>query len=418
MMHYSDICIVGAGISGLSCVNQLLESSVCNGLDIQVFDMNADVGGRVNSKNLDAEESIELGAGRYSPQLHPNFQRVMQSYDQKNDIYPFTELALKDNVQEKLRSTILSLIPMLKEHGKDSFLSFISSYLGEIEARKIIKSMGYDALFLPNISAEMAYDIIEKHPETQSFSKNALNQWFYASNGFTQLIGQMKAEAQSKGVSFTFDHRLISLIKQDDEYQLTFLNEANETVTHVARHVILAIPPSAMPKLALNFPEDWSQYRYGSLPLFKGFLFYDTPWWEPYQLVDKVIIADNPLRKIYFKSNKYIFFYTDSENASYWHDCLKNGEDEFLKEVHFHLADALDLTPAHIPFPKEHHHKHWPHGVEFCVDTAIEHPFALLHKENGVIACSDAYTSHCGWMEGGILSAKKSAGILIERLSK
>ncbi|PHV13489.1 FAD-dependent oxidoreductase [Chitinimonas sp. BJB300] len=418
MVHYVDICIVGAGISGISCVTQLLESPACNGLNIQIFDMNAGIGGRVDSKYLDAIESIELGAGRYSPQLHPNFQQAMQDYDQKNDIYPFTEVALKNSTQEKLRNTILSLVPMLKEHGNDSFLNFISSYLGEVEARKIIKSMGYDALFMPNISAEMAYDIIEKHPETQSFSKNKTNQWFYASGGFVQLMAQMKVQAQAKGVKFNFDHNLVSLQKKEDEYHLSFTNSANETLTYIARHVILAIPPSAMPKLGLNFPEDWSQYQYSSLPLFKGFLLYDAPWWQAQQLEDKVIITDNPLRKIYFKGSKYIFFYTDSENASYWHDSLRNGEEAYLKEVHFHLSEALDMADFSVPMPKEHHYKYWPHGVEFCVDTTIDHPFALLHKDNGVIACSDAYTSHCGWMEGGILSAKKSAGILIERLSK
>ncbi|OHX13344.1 flavin monoamine oxidase family protein [Chromobacterium sphagni] len=417
MKHRSDICIVGAGISGLSCATHLLESSACRGLSIRIFDMQAEAGGRIRSRSLDGKAAIELGAGRYSPQLHPHFQRMMQSYSQKSESYPFTQLKFKSHTQQKLKNAMRELSPRLKEHGKESFLNFVSRYQGKESAVGMIKSMGYDALFLPNISAEMAYDIVGKHPEIQSFTENDGNQWFSAEEGFNGLIAQMKDKVKAGGAKFSLGFRLLSVSRDDEGYCLSLVGEDGWQLTHHARHLILAIPPSAMATLNLNFPEEWSPSRYGSLPLFKGFLAYDEAWWKDYRLEDQVLIVDNPLRKVYFKSDKYVFFYTDSEMAGYWRARVADGEEGYLEQVRHHLADALGIAKDRIPQPSQHIHKYWAHGVEFCQDAAAEHPAALLHRDNGIIACSDAYTEHCGWMEGGLLSAREASGILLQRIA-
>lgn len=416
MTNYSDICIVGAGIGGLTCATRLITSSIARHLRIRVFDLNASVGGRIQSREIDREEIAELGAARYSPQLHPNFQKLMQGSGLPHAVYPFTEAVFNDRMEEKLKTTLHGLLPMLREHPDESFLDFLGHYLGPAEAARIIQATGYDALRLPAVSAAMAYDIIKKHPETQSLTENAANDWLYATDGYGELLAQQQGKAQAAGVEFRFKHRLLSVDKSGPDYQLAF-NHMGDTQVHRARHLIMAIPPTAMSRLNLDLRSGWSPYQYDSLPLFKGFLMFDEPWWRALGLTDKVLMADNPLRKVYFKGEKYLLFYNDSESATYWRDCLEQGEDVYLEHVRRHLQEVLPLNGQPLPPIKEHFYKHWPHGVEFCLETATEHPTALLHRD-GIIACSDAYTPHCGWMEGSLISSRQASDLLLERLNR
>lgn len=415
MSNYSDICIVGAGIGGLTCATRLISAAVAKHLRIRVFDLNATAGGRIQSRKIDGEEIAELGAARYSPQLHPLFQQLMQGSGLPHATYPFTQAVFPERVQEKLKATLLGLSSMLKEHPEDSFLDFVSHYLGPAEATRIIMATGYDALLLPIVSASMAYDIIKKHPETQNFTENAGNQWLYATGGYAQLLAQLQSQAQAGGVEFQMERRLLSVEKSGDDHMLAFSHKG-DTQMHRTRHLLMAIPPSAMARLNLDFPASWSPYQYDSLPLFKGFLTFDTAWWQELGLTDKVLMADNPLRKIYFKSDKYLLFYTDSESASYWRDSLEQGEEVYLERVRNCLQQALPLNGLPLPDIKGHFYKYWPQGVEFCLEPEAEHPAALLHPD-GIIACSDAYTAHCGWMEGGLISARQATSLLLERLS-
>ncbi|UTY57203.1 FAD-dependent oxidoreductase [Massilia sp. erpn] len=416
MTNYSDICIVGAGIGGLTCATQLINAAAGKNLRIRVFDLNTAVGGRIQSREIDEEEIAELGAARYSPQLHPNFQQLMQESGLAHAIYPFTEAVFREREQEQLKETLLSLSPMVKEHPDDSFLDFVSHYLGAEEATRIIKATGYDALLLPIVTAAMAYDIIKKHPETQNFTENAANQWRYATDGYSELLGQLQRQAQSGGVEFQLEHRLLSVKKVGAEYVLSF-SHMGDTLVHRSRHLIMAIPPSAMAGLDLDFPTTWSPFKYDSLPLFKGFLTFDKSWFQGLGLTDKVLMANNPLRKIYFKSDKYLVFYTDSKSATYWRDSLEQGEEVYLERVRSHLEEVLPLNGQPLPPIKTHFYKHWPHGVEFYLEPEAEHPPVLLHPD-GIISCSDAYTQHCGWMEGSLISARQATHLLLERISE
>ncbi|QSQ18291.1 flavin monoamine oxidase family protein [Myxococcus landrumensis] len=415
MTHHSDICIVGAGIGGLTCATRLASTRLINRLRIRVFDLNADVGGRILSRKLEGGEVTELGAARYSPQLHPRFQALMHRLQHPHETYPFTQAIFQDDMGGRLRTTLLSLLSMLEKHPDDSFLDFVSHYLGEAEARKTIKAMGYDALLLPMVSAPMAYGILQKHPETQGLIDDASNQWRYAPDGYGPLLARLQYQAQAGRVEFRMEHHLLSISRFGSGYTLVFRHKGN-TQTHRARHLILAIPPSAMTRLNLGFPTHWSPCQYGSLPLFKGFLTFKSAWWRDCHLTDKVLVVNNPLRKIYFKSEKYVQFYTDGENATYWRDCLDQGEDVYLNRVRACLEQVLPLGGKPLPSIKDHFHKHWSHGVEFCLGPAATQPTALLHR-TGVIACSDAYTPHGGWMEGGLLSAHQAIRLLRGQLS-
>ncbi|AGC43170.1 VioA - tryptophan 2-monooxygenase [Myxococcus stipitatus DSM 14675] len=415
MPHHSDICIIGAGIGGLTCASRLATSRLSNKLRIRVFDLNTHVGGRILSKRLHCGEITELGAARYSPQLHPRFQALMNCFQHPHEAYPFTHAIFQDGMRGQLRTTLLGLRSKLEKHPSDSFLDFVSHYLGATEARRIIKALGYDALLLPIVSAPMAYGILKNHPETQGLIEGEGNQWRYAPEGYGRLLARLQCQAQASRVEFRMEHHLLSISRFVKGYILAFSHKGN-TQIHRARHLILAIPPSAMTRLNLDFPAHWSPLQYGSLPLFKGVLTFDSAWWHDCHLTDKVLVVNNPLRKIYFKDEKYVQFYTDGDNATYWRDCLEQGEDVYLNRVRACMEQVLPLGGKSLPSIKDHFHKHWPHGVEFSLESTATQPTALLHR-TGVIACSDAYTPHGGWMEGGLLSAHQAIRLLLEQLT-
>jgi tryptophan oxidase VioA len=416
MDHTSDICIVGAGITGLSCAIALLKSTDGPNLNIQLYDLNPEVGGRIHSCHLRMGEIVELGAGRFSPQLHPLLTAVFQQHGQSSTPYPFTAPARQTQTQQRLKDILRQLKPELARNGKQPFFEFACRFLGKNQADSLVRALGYDALMLPSISAEIAYDIIEKHPETQGFVERPRRQWQHATQGLGAMVNALRRQAQTGGVQFHLQQRLSTVDSQSGQHLLSFVDVDGDSHQHRCRHLILALPPSAMSRLALDFPLRWSPYRYGSLPLFKAFLSYPHPWWLEFGLSNRMLIVDNPLRKIYFQSDRHVWFYTDSENAAYWRDIQTQGELYFLHTVREHLAQALHLPHKLLPMPQAHRAQYWPQGVEFCQDADPNHPPALIHADRGIIAASDAYTPHCGWMEGGLISGRAAADLLLARM--
>lgn len=417
MEHVSDISIVGAGITGLSCAISLQEAPECRGLTIRVFDSQPEVGGRIHSRPLWNGQAVELGAGRFSPSLHPLLAKVVRQHRQVSAHYPFTQPARPTETQQQLKATLHGLASALDTHGKQPFLSLARTLLGERRASQLVSDLGYDALRLPTISAKSAFDIIGTHPETQGFSAYPEHSWCYAPHGLAWLTNTLRRQAEAGGVRFHTGTRLSQLGHRDGRHQLYFTDTAHGAGSqHDCRHLVLALPPSAMTSLETGFPARWSPYRYGSLPLFKGFLFYAEPWWKPLGLADRFLIVDNPLRKIYFVGDSHIWFYTDSDTADYWRDIIACGESRYLGTVRRFLGQALQQADTRQPLPQQHQSRYWPHGVEFCIDDVADHPPALLEKDHGIIAASDAYTSLCGWMEGGLISGQAAAGLLLERL--
>lgn len=414
MDHLSDIYIVGAGITGLSCAIALLESPDCQGRNIQMFDIDSAVGGRIRSRALPTGEIVELGAARFSPPLHPLLTAAFQQQQQPSAPYPFTAPARQSETQQQMKDTLRWLASKLPGQEKRSFLVFASQHLGEDQADGLVRALGYDALRLPNVSAAMAFDIIGNHPEIQGFVDRPQRQWCYAVQGLSGLLASWLKQLVDGGVRIHTQQRLAYLGRRHGRHQLRFINtRSGSACQHQSRHVVLALPPSVMGALDLGFPQRWSPYQYGSLPLFKAFLTYAHPWWLSLGLSDQMLIVDNPLRKLYFAGDRHLWFYTDSAYANIWRDALRHGDTHFLSAVRAHLAQALHLPSHLLPMPQAHRCQYWPHGVEFCLAAGVDHPPALEQAKSGVIAASDAYTAHCGWMEGGLISGAAAAKMLL-----
>ncbi|MEN9657277.1 MAG: hypothetical protein RL571_742 [Pseudomonadota bacterium] len=417
MLNKKVISIVGAGITGLSCALKLAGSKITKGYTIHIFENGEKTGGRAHSIKVD-DFSIDLGAGRFSPALHPNVSKLVSELAENIEVFPFTKIAHPHPQHMGLKEVLDQLKPKIFSSYNESFFQFLCNHIGSEKSHAIINGLGYDSLFLPQISPKIAYDIIEKHPEIQCFSDNSSYEWFNLVDGFSVLVKSLYERAAVLGVEFNFEHKLVKLQTKSNSTLLEFSGSEQQEIWHKSTYTILALPPTAMSSLNIDFPSSWSDYTYGSIPLFKGFIFFDHPWWQDYNLENKVTIVDNPLRKLYFKSDKYIFFYTDSAYAEFWQEETKKGETEYINTVMNLISIALNISIKEIPRPVSHKFKYWPNGVEFALETSPEHP-PILSKNNGtIIAASDAYTSHCGWMEGGIIAGRNAAEHLLKQLEK
>ncbi|MDP5212115.1 FAD-dependent oxidoreductase [Pseudoalteromonas tunicata] len=409
------ISIVGAGVSGIICALTLANFHLGSKKTIRVFEHKRRVGGRAHAIKIQ-EQFIDLGAGRFSPQLHKNINELVAHFNIENESFPFTQLTRPQELHSQLKEILNKLKPMCDEHKDDSFINFLTAYLGEDQSKDIINALGYDSLALPFITPNIAYDIIEKHPEIQGFSDNAGYTWRNLKEGFCTLPQILYDRAVELGVEFHFDYELITIDNHEKTPALTLKTSNDDIVRITQGDMIVTLPPTAMSRLNCNFPQDWTHYTYGSIPLFKGFLFYEKPWWQDLSLTDHVIITNNPIRKLYFKDKRYIFFYTDSDFANYWQETSQHGEAHYLKTIKEFMADAIQCDVDHIPDPIEHTHKYWIHGVEFSKECSPTHPLSFVHKKSKIISASDAYTPHCGWMEGGVMAGKSAALKLLKRL--
>ncbi|WP_046351776.1 flavin monoamine oxidase family protein [Janthinobacterium sp. B9-8] len=417
MINNKVISIVGAGISGLSCALKLAGSKLTKDYTLRVFENGERIGGRAHSIKVD-DFSIDLGAGRFSPALHPNVAQLLSELKEEIEVFPFTKIVCPHPQHEGLKEILAQLKLKIENSHNESFFQFLCQHMGNEKSHAIINALGYDSLYLPQISPKIAYDIIEKHPEIQCFSENEGYEWFNLVDGFAALAKSLYQQAAKSGVEFYFEHQLINFQTKSANTLLEFAGSEQQEIWHNSAYTVLALPPTAMSSLNIDFPNSWSDFSYGSIPLFKGFIFFDHPWWKDYELENKVTIVDNPLRKIYFKSEKYIFFYTDSAYADFWLEETNKSEDEYINTVMGLIAKALNISIKELPRPVSNKFKYWPSGVEFALETSPDHP-PVLSKYNGkVIATSDAYTPHCGWMEGGIIAGRNAADHILKQLEK
>ncbi|WP_444931212.1 flavin monoamine oxidase family protein [Microbulbifer sp. SSSA002] len=416
LARYESVKIVGAGISGIVCALTLAKSKIGKNFSIKVFENTDRPGGRAHAVKVQ-NSFVDLGAGRFSSNLHHNVKKEIMNFGLSYEPFPFTKLWQSHEFHKSLKGVLRELKPLLVEHENDSFLDFLTFYIGGERAEKMIDALGYDSLSLPNITPRIAFDIIEKHPETQGFSDNSGDAWYNLEEGFSSLTEALYKQAIEYGVEFYFNHRLMSVDLDSTSPSFTFLKDGEKKVRVSGDYNVLALPPTVMSRLDCGFPQDWSDCTYGAIPLFKGFLFYDSPWWEELGLTDHVMITSNQLRKLYFKGDKYIFFYTDGDCANFWKDSSERGSEYYLKTVKELILDALPSPLNELPDPVDHTCKYWQHGVEFANEYGPQHPLSLVSKCSRIISTSDAYTPHCGWMEGGIMAGRNAAEIILSRVA-
>ena len=413
--------IIGAGITGMTAAYQLLR----NGYDGEVYicDSNSHASGRLQSVRIpDSDDVIELGAGRFHMRHHAAFNQLRLELGL--EVQPFNFPASyggmtagdssADGAEEFCR-LLGQLEANLADAREVRFTDFATSVLGKEGIRRLVALTGYDTLLNPSLPVAGGMSILRDHPEGQSYVTRETGQWFSIKGGFQSLLTELEQRLLDKvqlHYKTTVEH-ITALPESDFGYQLRVRSEgAARTIRCDA--IILATPLHGIHRIGGldGFRGLDGLENVESVPLLKGFCRFNTPWWRSKVAGGCCIINSTPLRKVYLSERgNLLWFYCDGESAQRTSRILDVNEDAILGLLEDHLGCRVPAEAVLEDFTW----KFWRQGIAFL---RSEKTGTDMFREvsNNVVVCSDIYTEHVGWLEGGLLSAQAGIQHLAHRM--
>lgn len=414
-----DYIIVGSGMAGLYLATELLRASPK--ARVAIYEKHAEVGGRVytfHKEVNDVDLQWEAGAGRISEDHHiimgllkrykltwspigggAQYKDTYESELEPNAFEPAIPIYLDTiaglPVEDLANNTIRKL--MTKVHGATR----AENYLIRFPYRAEIDIMRADAaleLFKVDLGGRTKYGVCVE--------------------GLSALIGAMRKDIEKRGGVFHMEHKLIRVGKEG----VAFLHDGEE-VRVSARHYILALPCEAL-KHVKPFT-NWETLKhlqmtpllrfYGSFPKDE-----DGKIW--YEKFGGRIVTSTPVRYIIPgnpANGSMHMSYTDTQDAQYWIDKLKDvGEKKVGEEM---LAELRKLLQPSIPPPRFVKAHAWDHGVtywlpgKYSVKELSKGALTPFPKDLPTVhVCGESFSLRQGWMEG----AAEHAALLLPKLLK
>jgi len=406
--------IIGAGITGMTAAYQLLR----DGYDGEVYicDSNSQASGRLQSVRVpDSDDVIELGAGRFHICHHAEFNQLRLELGLEVQPFNFpasyggmaTGSSSADGAKEFCR--LLGLLEAnLPGACETKFTDFAISVIGEEGLRRLVAITGYDTLSNPSLPVSGGMSILRDHPEGQSYVTRDTDQWFSIKGGFQSLLTELERRLANR-VQLHYQttvKSITSLTEPDCGYQLRVSSEGKEKIIGCDA-IMLAAPLHGIHRIAGldRFSGLDGLENLESVPLLKGFCRFSKPWWRSSLAGGRCVINATPLRKVYLsEQGNMIWFYCDGESA------LRTS-----KILDFNEAAILELLEAHLGCPvptdavlEDFTWKFWRQGISFLRSQKTGTD-KFREVSNKVVVCSDIYTEHVGWLEGGLLSAYAGA---------
>lgn len=272
-----------------------------------------------------------------------------------------------------------------------------------------------------------------------------------------------KRFADQDGCSVHMEHTAlgldtITLADGSPGVALQVADAAGVTRTVHARHVILAMPRRSLellePAGAVLGDPGFQQLltTVTPIPLFKAFVAYHEPWWEPLGIASGRSVTDLPLRQVYYwssvpnRSSVLLATYDDTTNVGFWQGLA--GEDvpryglrldhlpseardhvlqdlggdnavdhdapaPLIEELHRQMKEVHGLPGAPAPYagiyqdwigdPYGGGVNFWNIGVKsWEVIPQMVKPVAGAP----VYVCGEAYSDAQGWVEGALRTAE------------
>ena len=413
--------VIGAGITGLTAAYQLLR----NGYDGEVYicDSNNQASGRLQSVPIpDSEDVIELGAGRFHIRHHAAFNRLRLELGL--EVQPFNFPASyggmaignssEDGSQEFCR--LLSLLEANLAGTREArFTDFAVSVIGTQGLRRLVAITGYDTLSNPSLPVAGGMSILRDHPEGQSYVSRQTDEWFSIKGGFQSLLTELEQRLANRVQLHykTTVEAITALPEPECGYQLRVRSKGMES-TICCDAIILATTLHGIHRMGgLDcFSGLDGLDNLESVPLLKGFCRFSNPWWRTNTASGRCVINSTPLRKVYLSERgNLIWFYCDGESALRTSRILDFNEAAILELLEDHLGCRVPTDAVLEDFTW----KFWHQGISFLRSEKTGTD-KFREVANKVVVCSDIYTEHVGWLEGGLLSAQAGTQYLAHRM--
>lgn len=425
-----DIAIIGGGVSGLYAADRLHQ--LLPNHTVRIFERTNAVGGRILSEPLTTlQEHVDLGAGRYNARRHLRLHKLIGElgipcapFDY--DIAPFQN-GLFDSTREKIRELCKELRCFFEEcTPKDqecwSFWEGASRYLGDIKSAFIIAASGYDSLRNPKLPFKHGMDILLNHPETSSLASDVRDEWLAPMNGFQSVPERLASNlARVCPIEFHCSLRAIQPLPAGSrsDMRLHFesavgkkIVETKQVIHASSLHDFLQVDGCRLSAaIARNIVD---------VPLIKGCVEYEVPWWQSMDIAGRCFTNSSPFRKVYFpRRSPYLLIYADGEAAIALRE-LAQDRDRALKQFESVIRNAIpfDLLDGIGAQPVGQRWQFWERGISFWDGGLNLFPDDMWSYAPNIHVCSDLFTEHVGWVEGGIVSAEAAVSRVASQLQR
>ena len=413
--------VIGAGITGMTAAYQLLREGYDG--EVYICDSNSHASGRLQSVRIpDSEDVIELGAGRFHIRHHSAFNQLRLELGLEAQPFSFpasyggmtTGNSSEDGAEEFCR-LLRRLEANLAGTHEARFTDFAISVIGKEGLRRLVAITGYDTLSNPSLPVAGGMSILRDHPEGQSYVTRETAQWFSIKGGFQSLLAELERRLLNR-VQLHYNttvEAITPLPEPECGYQLRVRSEGVES-TIGCDAIILATTLHGIHRMGgLDcFSGLDGLENVESVPLLKGFCRFSKPWWRTNVASGRCVINSTPLRKVYLpERGNLLWFYCDGESALRTSRILEFNEAAILELLEDHLGCRLPVDAVLEDFTW----KFWRQGISFLRSekTGTDQ---FREVSNKVIVCSDIYTEHVGWLEGGLLSAHAGVQHLAHRM--
>jgi hypothetical protein len=409
------IVIVGAGITGLTAAHQLLRSGYDG--QISICESNSHSSGRLESVRIpNSDDVIELGAGRFHIQRHAALNRLrlelgleIQPFNFPASYGGMTNQSTYDGTKEFSR-LLAPLEKNLPDAQEMKFPDLATSVLGKEGLSRLVALTGYDTLANPSLPVPGGMSILKDHPEGQSYLTGETEQWYSMKGGFQCLLEELEQSLIGKvELRYNTIVKSIAPLMQGYGYELCVCIDGLEKAI-VCDAIILATPLHKAFRISGldRFAGLDGRESVEDIPLIKGFCRFSNPWWRKEVAGGCCVINSTPLRKVYLSDcGNLIWFYCDGESALRTARILRADQSAITGLLEDHLGCGIPSDALLEDFTW----KFWRQGISFLkFNTAGEDKFRKLSDD--VVVCSDIYTEHVGWIEGGLLSAQAGSAQL------
>ena len=413
--------IIGAGITGMTAAYQLLRDGYDG--EVYIFESNGQCSGRLQSVRVpDSDDVIELGAGRFHIGRHAALNQLRLELGL--EVQPFNFPASyggmangrsPEDGAEEFRRLLGRLEASLAGSREARFAEFAATVLGKEGLRRLVALTGYDTLANTALPVAGGMSILKDHPEGQSYVTRETAQWFSIKGGFQSLLTELEQRLADRVQLHykTTVEAITALPEPECGYQLSVSSEGVEN-TICCDAIVVATPPQGAQGIGglARSSRLESLKSVESVPLLKGFCRFRTPWWRNKVGGGRCVINSTPLRKVYLSERgNLLWFYCDGESALRTSRILEFDERAILGLLEDHLGCRVPSDTVLEDFTW----KMWRQGISFLRSekTGTE---KFREVSNKVVVCSDIYTEHVGWLEGGLLSAQAGTQYLAHRM--
>jgi hypothetical protein len=410
-----DYIIIGGGISGLYCVDLLIDKYNVNPNNISIIEKNDRWGGRIYTKyNSNYNITYEAGATRF-PDNHYLTINLIKKYNLGSKIYKINNIndlrfeidknIYKINYQDiqNLMDYLVVLSKNIEKNKSELIKKTLSQYCNEIfgieQTQFLINSFSYsDDFYVQN-----AFDGLKSINE----DFNNKSQYSIIEGGFSQLINNMIDRFRLLGVNLILGKKCFDW-KHDEKFNVIISDLNNNHESIYSKKLILALDQWSLLKLPQlnNIHYLLNSVKSTSLTKIYGlFESYPFSWFEGLNKTS-TNLSIRMFIPVSYSKGLCILSYTDGYFSDEWQKLHINGnlKYELMNNIKKLFYEREIPEPLFIDKIYWSHGAHlWPINVDSVnISNKIRQPYIDKH----LYICGEAFSNHHGWIQGALETAE------------